>query len=291
MQKQTTIAAAALALLATAIGAPADLGPVHPLGGPFEASGVTRAPGGGGLLFVDDRRPDGVLWMELAQDGSPAGKPVAVPLGLAVDDPEGITTDGTYVYVVGSQSRGDAHGAGLVRFRYDAGSHAAREVQAIEGLRSLLASAVPGSHEGSRKDALNIEGLAWDAKGRRLLLGLRAPLDAQQRALVVPVKLRQARGPWAASNLEVGAPIAVALDGQGVRGLEADGDGQFLLVAGGVEGAGASRLLRWDGRSATASPVATFPKELKPEGAARTKVGGRDRTLVICDTSRYVLID
>ena len=292
MRRHATVTAATLALAAAALGLAAELGPVHLLGGPFEASGVTQAPGGTGILFVDDRRPDGVLWMDLAADGTPAGQPVAVPLGLAVDDPEGITTDGRYVYVVGSQSRGDARGTGLVRFRYDAGSHAASDVQAIEGLRSLLGGAIPALLEGGRKGALNIEALAWDSKGKRLLLGLRAPLDREGRAMVVPVRLRDPRGAWAAPNLEVGAPIAVGLDGQGVRGLEADGDsGLFLLVAGDVEGAGASRLLRWDGRSPTAKPVATFPKELKPEGAARATVGGRSRTLVICDTSRYLFVD
>jgi hypothetical protein len=35
----------------------------------------------------------------------------------------------------------------------------------------------------------------------------------------------------------------------------------------------------------------TFPDELKPEGVARTQVGGKGRTLVVCDTSRYMLID
>jgi Protein of unknown function (DUF3616) len=235
MRRQATMTAATLALVAAALGLAADLGPARALaGGPFEASGVTQAPGGSGILFVDDRRPDGVLWMEIAADGSPAGKPVAVALGLSVDDPEGITTDGTYVYVVGSQSRGDQRGAGLVRFRYDAATHAARDVQAIEGLRSLLGGAIPALHEDGRKHALDIEGLAWDAKGRRLLLGLRAPLDRNRQALVVPVQLRDPRGAWAASNLEVGAPIALDLGGSGVRSLEADGgSGLFWVIAGG----------------------------------------------------------
>ena len=67
--------------------------------------------------------------------------------------------------------------------------------------------------------------------------------------------------------------------------------GVQVEVAGGVAKADASRLMRWDGRSASAKALATFPEELKPGGAARVKVGGKDRTLVICDTSRYLLMD
>ncbi len=286
------VLAATTFALASALARAAEIGPVHELGGPFEASGVTRAPGGPGFLFVDDRRPDGVLWMDLAADGSLAGPPVAVPLGVSVDDPEGITSDGTHVYVVGSQSRGDEKGAGLVRFAYDAASRSARDVQTVAGLGAMLASAVPALREGSRKHALDIEGLAWDPKGRRLLLGLRAPLDREGRALVVPVKPRDPRGAFAASNLEVGAPIAIDLGGSSVRAIQADGDsGQFLLIAGGVKDAGTPRLMRWDGRSATAKAVADLPADLKPEGVVRARVGGRDRTLVICDTSRYLLVD
>lgn len=293
MGKHGSMTAATMAVAATAIGfaVAADMGPVHALaGGPFEASGVTQAPGGKGVLFVDDRRPDGVIWMELAPDGSAAGKPVAVALGVSIDDPEGITADGTHVYVVGSQSRGSGR-AGLVRFRYDAARRRAVDVEAIEGVGALLAAAIPALQRGSRTGALNIEGLAWDARGRRLLLGLRAPLDGG-RALVVPVKPRDPRGAWTGANLEVGAPIALDLGGAGVRSIEADGDsGLFWLIAGGVEHAGTARLMQWDGTSSAAKSVMTFPDDLKPEGVARTQVGGKDRTLVVCDTSRYVLID
>ena len=66
---------------------------------------------------------------------------------------------------------------------------------------------------------------------------------------------------------------------------------QAMLIAGGVKDAGTPRLMRWDGRSATAKAVADLPADLKPEGVVRARVGGRDRTLVICDTSRYLLVD
>src|SRR5262245_49982036 len=108
-------------------------------GGPFEGSGVVVPPGGKGLLFVDDARPNMVLWMDLAADGSLASRPVAIPLGVSVADPEGLTTDGRYVYVVGSQSPGKGRaGVGLARFRFDADRKAAEGVETIDELLSLL---------------------------------------------------------------------------------------------------------------------------------------------------------
>jgi hypothetical protein len=279
----------------TAPGGADELGPVRTIaGGPYEASGAVPSPDGKGILFVDDARSDTVLWMDFAPDGSPAGPAVAVPIGASVADPEGITTDGTYVFVVGSGSRGRAGGAGLMRFRFDGSRRRAQGAQAVGDLTSLLMDKLPaaGGTNGGKKgkgSMLNIEGLAWDAKRSRLLLGLRAPLDGG-RAQVVPVKLRDPGGPLAPSNLEVGAPIAVDLGGSGIRALEADGAGGFWMIAGGVEGAGTSRLVRWDGTGPAVKEVAAFPDELKPEGVAPAKVGGRTMTVVLCDTSRYFLM-
>ncbi len=285
-------AAGAVALAARA-GLAADLGPVRMLtGGPFEASGAVQAPAGDGVLFVDDSRPDVVLWLRLAADGSAGGAPVAIPLGMSVVDPEGITTDGTFVYVVGSQSRGKQKGGpGLVRFRIDAAHKKAESVESVADLTSILSGHVPALKASSGKgSALNIEGLAWDAKGRRLLLGLRAPLDGKN-ALLVPVALREAGGPFAASNLQVGEPIPLDLGGSGVRGIEADPDGGFWVLAGGVSNAGTARLVRWDGSGPAVRDIATFPTDLKPEGVTRAKVGDKVMTLVLCDTSRYLLMD
>ncbi|MET0556555.1 MAG: DUF3616 domain-containing protein [Vicinamibacteria bacterium] len=281
-------AAGALALAAVLSASAAGLGPVQTLpGGPFEASGAVEAPGGG-VLFVDDGRPDAVMWMRL--DGDTAGAPVAVPLGASVADPEGITTDGTHVYVVGSQSRGKPGGAGLVRFRFDGARRQAEGAESVADLGSLLSPHVPGlAASGRKRSPLNIEGLAWDAKHERLLLGLRGPLEGG-RALLVPVRMRDAKGAFTAANLEVGTPIRLDLDGSGVRGIEADGNA-FWILAGGVGNAGTSRLVRWDGTGSAVTTAATFPDGLKPEGVVRTTVDGKARTLVLCDTSRYMLMD
>jgi hypothetical protein len=288
------MASGAMVLLASA-GLSAAAERLHPIvGGPFEASGLVVPPGGTGLLFVDDARPDAVLWMGLAHDGSPAGTPVRVPLGVSVVDPEGLTADGRYVYVVGSQSRRTPGGAGLVRFRFDAERRVAHGVEAIEGLSELLAAALPeaGSTGGKKKrPPLNIEGMAWDAKGERLLLGLRAPLDGRE-AMVIPVRLRDASAAFEPANLAVEEPIRLDLGGDGIRGIEADAEGGFWIVAGGSAGnRGPSRVVRWDGSGSGVRVTAALPGRLKAEGVARTVVGGQPVTIVLCDTSQYVLLD
>jgi hypothetical protein len=269
----------------------AELGPVRRIpGGVYEASGATLAPDGRGILFVDDGRPDVVFWMELSADGSPAQPPVSIPLGVKVEDPEGITTDGRHVFVVGSQSRGKARGAGLVRFRFDAASHRALGVESLGHLKTLLAAKLPAGSGAKKAAELNVEGLAWDAKRRRLLLGLRSPLDGGH-ALVVPVGLRD--GGLTEASLDVGAPLRLDLGGLGIRAIEADGEGTFFwVIAGGAtNGREPSRLAQWDGTGSAVRVVATFPDQLKPEGVVRTKVGGKRMTLVLCDTSRYLLLD
>jgi hypothetical protein len=271
-----------------------QLGPIHTIaGGPFEASDVVVPPGGKGLLFVDDATADAVFWMDLAADGSPKAAPVRIPLGVRVEDPEGLTTDGRHVYVVGSQSRGKlGKGAGLVRFRFDASSRAVQGVETIEGLAAILEAAGPKrlANGGKKKQELNIEGLAWDAKRGRLLLGLRAPLDGKQ-AMLVPLRLRDANAAFAAANLAVEEPIRLDLGGAGVRAIGADADGGFWIVAGGSNGNPIpSRVVRWDGGGAAVRVVATLPARLKAEGIARTTVGGKTVSLVLCDTSQYLLL-
>src|SRR5262249_51645585 len=67
-------------------------------GGLFEASDVISVPGTDGVLFVDDNRTNEVLWMRLDQDGNQVGAIKPISLGVSVEDPEGITFDGSWFY-------------------------------------------------------------------------------------------------------------------------------------------------------------------------------------------------
>jgi hypothetical protein len=279
--------AAAVALLAS-ITAQAAVQVRTLAAGAFEASGATSVPSGEGLLFVDDGRPGEVLWMRVGGDGS-AGAIVPVRLAGGIADPEGITNDGTWIYIVGSQSRGGKNGADLLRFRFDAANGTTTSVESLSGLSKLLEPAVSGARagEGMKSSGLNIEGLAWDAQRKRLLIGLRSPL-ADDDALVVPAAV--ADGPLRRGSVSVEPAMRLPLGGNGIRSMEQVGDGGFLIVAGGVNDASDFRLLSWSGRGAP-KPVTDLPPALKPEGVARVRAGGRSVTVLLGDSGRYAVLD
>jgi hypothetical protein len=271
-------------------------------GGTFEASGVAHVPGTDGVLFVDDGREDEIFWMRLGEGRSQAGAIKAVKLGARVIDLEGITTDGTHFYVVGSQSKskgGDL--AGLVRFRFDAQGQRVEGAEAVAGLKRFLAENVAelrGMENRKYKDGgINVEGVAWDARGRRLLLGLRSPV-VDGHALVIPVRLRDPQGAFSAGNLEVeGAKaIRLPLGGAGVRSIEYDERAKAFRV---IAGAGPNsekldfKLWEWDGDAVrpVLREAATFDRRLKPEGVTRVSSAGRDFTLIVFDTSGYAATD
>jgi hypothetical protein len=295
------LAVGAFGVVAMAIVSAAETKPPRIAGGSFEASGVVHPKGSTGVLFVDDGSTRDVFWMEVSADGAQKGRAVRVPLGTEVVDLEGITTDGRFVYVVGSQSKDRGFdGDGLVRFRFDAGKPAATNVEAIRGLKAFLAANVrelEGTAKRRGDHVLNIEAIAWDPGGDRLLLGLRAPVPAGE-ALIVPLRLKDRSSPFAAENLEVegGRAIRVPLEGAGVRGLEYDDQLKgFRLISGAALNAETRdfRILEWGGPAAPARlrEIVRFGRDLKPEGTTRAEFGGRSVNVVVFDTGRFLVMD
>ena len=271
-------------------------------GGTFEASGVVHVPGTSGVLFVDDGRPDEIFWMQLGENRAQSGPVKAVKLGTSVIDLEGITTDGSQFYIVGSQSKskgGDL--TGLVRFKFHAEGARVEAVESVAGLKKFLADNVAelrGMANRPYKDGgINIEGIAWDAKGARLLLGLRSPV-VDGHALVVPLKLKNPQGPFSQENLKVedGKAIRLPLAGVGIRSIEFDERRQAFVV---ITGAAANpekadfKLWEWNGdaSSPTLRQTDSFDRKLKPEGITRFSTGQRDFTFIVFDTSGYVAMD
>jgi hypothetical protein len=265
-------------------------------GGSFEASAVAHVPGTSGVLFTDDGRTREIFWMELDERGNQRGPVVAVPLGASVTDMEGMTFDGDFHYVVGSQSKTTGvTGDGLVRFRFDPTSRRVTEVERVAGLKGWLADHVlelrgTGTRLGDK--VLNIEAIAWDPHRERLLLGLRAPV-VNGDALVIPLRMRDSSAPLSADNLLVdGESIHLPLAGDGIRSLEYDG-GVFRLIAGASLNSENRdfRILEWNGDHSV--PVLReldrLPRRLKPEGIASRQAETSAGVLVF-DTSRFALL-
>ena len=269
-------------------------------GGSFEASGAIGVPGTRGVLFVNDNDDRHLLWMELGRDGVQQAPAVRIPLGVEVVDPEGMTSDGRDFYIVGSQSKpGGPTGAGLVRFRFDPRTRAIEVTGSITGLKAVLAQRVPelkGIDPRRGDDDFNIEGLAWDPDGQRLLIGLRAPL-ADGHALMIPLRMQDREGPFSNENVRLDAALRLPLGGAGIRSLEYDHTrGAFVVISGAHlnEERLAFRVLEWrmgdDPRQATLTELMQFPAGIKPEGVTRATLEGRDAMFLVFDTGGYLAI-
>ncbi|HJQ69315.1 MAG TPA: DUF3616 domain-containing protein [Blastocatellia bacterium] len=270
-------------------------------GGKFEASGVVAVPGTDGILFIDDSKPDRVFWTRLDQSGKQAGAITPVPLGVEVEDPEGITSDGTFYYVVGSQSRPKSEHNALVRFAFDPKAMTAR-AEAVKNFRALLIANVPqlkgdGEQKGS-DGGLNIEGIAWDPARQQLLLGLRSPIINGQ-AMLVPVKPPAAGQAFTAESLSFVEPraISIPLDDLGVRDIQYDpARNSFLIISGAPETISKTdfKLWEWDGNPSSPPSERMFLDEDvfdKPEGISPIKAGGRDMIFIVGDGSIYYTLD
>ena len=258
-------------------------------GGTFEASGAVYVPGSNGVLMVDDGRPGEVLWMQLDQNGRQVGPVKPIQLGASVEDPESITSDGSYFYIVGSQSsQNDADRNALVRFTFDAASQSVPKAETLTNLREFLITNVPElkSDKKASEGGLNIEGIAWDFKRGRWLLGLRSPLGADGSALVVAI---------AEPNV-----IPLKLSGLGIRDIQYDPESNsFLIISGAPEHQEKTEftLWEWTGAPDQAGSESGLRREqdldpkLKPEGITHVEIGGRKFILIVCDASSYFKLD
>lgn len=271
-------------------------------GGQFEASGVAYVPGTDGVLFVDDDSTNEVFWMRLGADRKQSGAIKTVNIATSIIDLEGITEDGEYFYVVGSQSKSrGADLVGLARFKFDANTQQASRTEAVSGLRKFLAENVAelrGMEDTKYGEGgINIEGIAWDPVNKRLLLGMRSPV-VEGQALVVPVKMRDSKAAFSLDNLEVEGrkAIRLPLGGAGIRSIEYDDSRKAFYV---ISGAGPNsekidfKIWEWNGNEATPGlrELQTFDRRLKPEGITRVSTGSGDFTFIVFDTSGYAATD
>ena len=271
-------------------------------GGTFEASGVVHVPGSDGVLFVDDDHPEEVFFMRIGQDRKQAGSITPIKLSASIIDLEGITTDGTHFYVVGSQSKPTGSDReGLARFKFDAKAQQAVETQSISGLKSFLADNVEelrGMQNRSYENGgINVEGVAWDPNRKRLLLGLRSPVVDGQ-ALVVPIKLRDPQGALSLDNIEVEGrkAIRLPLNRAGIRSIEYDDVRKtFRLITGAGPNSEKMDFKLWEwsgnGEAPTLRETESFDRRLKPEGITRVTSGDRSFVFIVFDTSGYVAKD
>ncbi|HZM89752.1 MAG TPA: DUF3616 domain-containing protein [Blastocatellia bacterium] len=274
-------------------------------GGPFETSGAVYVRGSNGVLMVDDGRQNEVLWMQIDESGRQVGSIKPIPLGATIEDPESITSDGNYFYIAGSQS--DQNGGernALVRFTFDPTSQTVPKAEAMTNLREFLLSNVPELNTGLKasEGGLNIEGIAWDFKRSRWMLGLRSPLGKDGSALLVAIKLRNPAGAFSVENLQLAEPavIPVKLGGFGIRDIQYDLESNsFLIISGAPENVEKSEFILWEwsgnvdqsGSEPSVRREQDLDPKIKPEGITNVQIGGRRFVLVVCDANAYIKLD
>lgn len=268
----------------------------------IEASGAAFAPGLNGVLFVTDNSETEAHWMQLDESGKQVGSIKPIPLTVSFKDPEAVTYGSSFFYLVTSQSDPlDGVKNAIVRFDISPETQTLRgQPEIITDFRSFLLQNVAEISTSGAKNGmqggLNIEGAAWDPNNERLLLGLRSPQIGTQ-AVLVPVKLRDPRGPFTRENLKVDQPqvIVLSLDGQGVRDIAYDSQlRSFLIISGAPETAPKADfgLWEWNGQpDSKPTKLMVLEGKMKPEGVTSVTINGRSYAFVVGDSGSYLRLD
>lgn len=122
---------------------------------------------------------------------------------------------------------------------------------------NLSASAAEGNlPEDPELDGFNLEGLTIAPDGTTAYLAFRAPsvpTSDRTRALIAPVTNLSDLITGAATTATLAAPIELDLGGRGIRSIERNASGEYLIVAGPADSATGVppkdfRLYRWTGQ-------------------------------------------
>ena len=277
-------------------------------GGRFEASGAVAVPDANGILFVDDSKPDRVFYMPVNALGEQDGPVKPIPLGVSVENPEGISQFGSRFVVVGSLSTHESNDkGGVVVFDFDPSTQTASKVVALTGMRKFLFDNVPElkawANKTGAEGGLNVEGIAVDPDPQhpRVLLGLRGPV-LNGSALVVPIRIRDRRAPLSLENLTMDEPNAIQLNlnGQAIRDIQYDSQLRaFLIISGAPETEGKTDFILWEwsgegnqaNEQARPKQQTLLDKKMKPEGIAPLKVSNHAFVFIVGDAGSYSKIE
>ncbi|HXG95284.1 MAG TPA: DUF3616 domain-containing protein [Blastocatellia bacterium] len=266
----------------------------------YEASGAVFVPDSDRVYFVVNDSPQ-LFWMKINESGQlPNTQAGSVDIKAVVADAEGITYDGHFLYIVGSQSQ-PGEGNSLVRFLFDPTSESVRdEPETVTDLRGLLLEKVDELRDVGGLDknsgGLNIEGIAWDDRNKRLLLGLRSPVR-DGKALIIPLKIADPRKMTRETLQLAGSAIKLSLENLGIRDIQYDPRSEsFFIIAGPSVRDGGFSLWQWyaNDEQANGEPnprkLTDLDASIKPEGVTRVHLGGRDYVFIIGDAGSYKMI-
>ena len=159
----------------------------------FEPSGVVHL-GKGEFIVVEDEPGSPFHHLKMGSDGSliESGTLEIVGKPVRLNDLEGVTFDGRYLYAITSHSLTKKGNAGkdrsvLVRFEYEAGR--LRDMRRVDDLKAKIVSLFSTELVGQTAEQIgadiNIEALAWSPKDKSLYVGFREPRKKGRSAILL----------------------------------------------------------------------------------------------------------
>ncbi len=210
-----------------------------------------------------------------------------------LDDLEGVDVDSKgYVYIITSHSdtesgNYDDDRGKLARFRVS-GSRIV-EPFVVTGLRKELIKIFPELERGAADGQFNVEALSLNARQDKLLLGFRAPLDGQGRALIAVINDLDALFADIPSFYFQPELIRLDLNGNAIRGMSYDSRLRgYLIVAGSSKKGGGKQNQLWFWKGEPEIPprlvaVKGLSGVKNAEGVSSIRIGADSRILIVSD--------
>lgn len=224
----------------------------------YEPSGMVYV-GEGEFLVVEDEPQRPFHKVQLDAQGRLRELGAIQPKGapILLNDLEGITFDGTYIYAITSHSQtksGDEGSSrmGLIRYEYQDGVlDKPRMVQDFkQAIISKLGPALPELTEFDIDKKINIEAMAWHPLSESLFIAFRAPLS-EDKSLVLQLK-----NPGEIFERQTAAQANIALswlsfNHNGIRAMSWDTqlNGFFMVTGRRNNFSGGHDLWKWAGNT------------------------------------------
>lgn len=290
----------------------------HTLAGTYEPSAVQRLPDGR-LLVAEDEAVRALSLLTVKDDGTlqedqAAAEALMKSLTVKLDDLEALAFDDKgYIYASTSFSptKKDSREPDRERFvRFKIQGNRIQGLQEAANLKEALLKA-PEVHKTIQSKTgkpvdfhdLNVEGLAYDTKNKRLMLGIREPVAGGYSMIIAidnPNEMFEQK-----ARPKFGTVFLLELEGGGIRSLDYLAETDSYLLANELEneqGKFRSLLWKWDGRPESQPKkiaLNTDEKWKNAEAVTMIQVKGKQYVLVMSDDgkakknkpSSYILVD
>lgn len=242
---------------------------------PLEASGVVQMKDGRFLVINDgDKNDEALTIIQLDAAGKNVLSSVPVPTAGKWSDLEGVTKNKEETYYAIS-------GKGVL-YRFEIENDKVVNI-ANEEIGKKLKEKLRNNSED-----LDIEGLVWDGDQNKLIIGLRSPMQGNDKAVVFfvenPDDLIKGNNGFVIKTEEVD------LGKRGVRAMTGTGINEIYIIGGPTEGGPDKKFKIFKGKVEEKNKISSVREmdyeDLEhAEGVAYFKIGGSERLLLVRDRS------